>query len=191
MMPSWQAHLLTAGMEVPALLDRESNEPVGIASEGLEEAIGRFYLELEPEHRTWERALEARRKRLREAESVLGPIKEDVQHAAETIRELPGGLRDTVREWRKGLAELGDDHPAGSPVEGVGFDVWAEIKAAIARDSLAPGAQAGFAEGRGVPPGRWSAIDAHWQQQVKWNQSARALYDQRMADAYRESPPST
>ncbi len=190
MMPSWQVHLLTAGMEVPALLDRESNEPVGIASEGLEEAIGRFYLGLEPEHGTWERALAARRKRLRKAERVLGPVKEEVEQAAEAIRELPGGLRDTVRGWRRGLAELGESHPAGSPVEEVGFDAWVEIKAAIARDSVAPGAQAGFAEGRGVPPGRWSAIDAHWQQQVTWNQSARALYDQRMADAQRESPPS-
>ena len=189
MMPSWQVHLLTAGMEVPALLDRESNEPVGIASEGLEEAIGRFYLELEPEHGTWEKALAARRKSLRQAEGVLGPVKEEVEQAAETIRELPGGLRDTVREWKRGLSELGEDHPAGSPVEGVGFDAWVEIKATIARESVAPGAQAGFAEGRGVPPGRWGAVDAHWEQQVKWNQSAAALYDQKMADLSRESPP--
>ena len=127
MLPSHQVHLITAGMDIPALLDPETHMPVGIAQEGLDEAIGRYYLDLEPEHGSWEGALKAKRNAVGKAEGPLGEIRhgiEQLKDAGAAAKALPGGLRNTVKEWKTGLKELGDDHPAGAPVEGVSFEAW-------------------------------------------------------------------
>lgn len=72
--PSHQAHLITSGMEVPVLLDPVTNEPVGVRQDGLDEAIGSYYLGLEPAHGTWEAALQAERKKLRQDTGALGDV---------------------------------------------------------------------------------------------------------------------
>ena len=183
-LPSYQAHLITAGMEIPALLDPETHKPVGVSQEGLDEAIGRYYLGIEPEHGTWEAALEAKRDVLRKTEGPLGDVRhgiDQVKDVGAAAKALPGGLRSAVREWRAGFKELGDDHPAGSPAEGVSFDAWVDVKAGLAREAVPESGAARYAEQHGIPAGRWDAVNSHWEQQVQWNQNARALYDQAMA----------
>ena len=181
MVASHDAHLLTAGMEVPALLDADTREPLGVRADGLDEAIGRYYLTLEPEHGTWEAALAAKRKHLRQDTGLLG----DVRHGLNQVRDagaaaaaLPGGLRGAAKEWKAALAGMGEDaHPAGDPVEGVGFDAWVAVRVALARDGAEHG-EAAVAEAHGIPAGRWEVIDSTWEQRVRWNQNARALYEQ-------------
>jgi hypothetical protein len=173
---SHQAHLVTAGMEVPAVLDPDSRAPLGVQEESLNEAIGRYYLELEPEHGTWEAAIEAKRKELRRATGVLGDVRhglDQLKDAGAAAKALPGGLRAAAREWKAGVAAMGNEgHPAGEPFEGVGFDQWVEIRAAMARGS-APPAELGA---------RWDTVNAHWETQVKWNATARAMYEKAMQE---------
>jgi hypothetical protein len=185
--PSHQAHLITSGMEVPALLDPASNEPVGVEQDGLDEAIGRYYLGLEPEHGTWEAALQAERNKLRQDTGPLGDVRyglDQVKGVAGAARALPGGLRDTAREWKAGLASMGDDgHPAGEPVEGISFEAWVQIKAALSLEPKPPAEESAYAESQGVPAGRWQAVNSTWEQRVHWNQNARALYVEAMERA--------
>lgn len=192
LLPSHHVALITAGMEIPALLDPDTHAPTGVAQEGLDEAIGRYYLGLEPEHGSWEGALEAQRKELGKVEGTLGDIRhgvDQVKDVAAAARALPGGLRNAVKEWKTELKELGNEqHPAGPPVEGVSFDAWVEVRAGLVRDAVPAADEGPYAEKRGIPPGRWDAVNSHWEQQVKWNTSARALYDEAMAEGTRRTP---
>lgn len=187
LLPSKQVHLITAGMEVPALLDAESNQPIGLSKEGLDEAIGRYYLALESEHGNWEQALKAKRKELKREEGILGPVQDhvgDLRDLADAAKAAPGGLRDAARSWKEEVKKLGgESHPAGDPVEGVGFDDWVEIRVGLSRDGISAGEEIAYAERQGVPPGRWQAINATWEQQITWNTTAKSMYEQAMAKA--------
>jgi hypothetical protein len=187
LVPSHQAHLITAGMEIPALLDPETQQPVGVQKEGLDEAIGRHFLGLEPQHGTWEAAFKAKRKELRQDTGVLSDVRhgiDQVRNVKDAAKSLPGGVSDTASEWKAGLAEIGgDDHPAGEPVEGVGFEAWVEVKAGLSRDSVPEDGQRAYAEEHGVPAGRWDVVNSTWEQRVQWNQLASTLYAKAMADA--------
>lgn len=187
MLRSRQVHLITGGMEVPALLDPGNNQPVGISKEGLDEAIGRFYLALEPEHGDWEQALKTKRKALRKAEGPLGPVREhvgDLRDITDAAKAAPGGLRDTARTWKQEVKKLGgESHPAGAPVEGVGFDDWVEIRVGLSREGISAGEEIAYAERQGVPSGRWKAINSIWEQQIAWNMTAKSMYEQAMAEA--------
>ena len=108
LVPSHQAHLITAGMEVPALLDPDTSQPLCVQKDGLDEAIGRHYLGLEPEHGTWEAAFGAsgrscakRRERWREsgsespgtsllARSMTRPCRTP-KRAVSAAKQQPGG----------------------------------------------------------------------------------------------------
>ena len=186
MLPSKQVHLITAGMEVPALLDPASHQPVAISKEGLDEAIGRYYLAVEPEHGDWQRALRAKQEALRQDEGLLGPIKEhigDLRDVADAAKAAPRGLRDAARTWKQELKKLGgESHPAGEPIEGVGFDDWVRISVGLSREQVPVSETIAYAEREGVPPGRWEAINATWEQQVVWNTTARSMYEKAMAE---------
>jgi hypothetical protein len=68
-------------------------------------------------------------------------------------------------------------------VERVGFEAWVEVKAALSRESVPEAQQSAYAESRGVPPGRWEAVNSTWEQRVKWNQLARGRYEKATEDA--------
>jgi len=176
LVPSHQAHLITAGMEVPAMLDPGSQAPTGVVVDSVDEAIGRYYLRLEPEHGTWEAAIQAKRDELRRTTGVLGEVRhglDQLKDARAAAKALPGGLRSAARDWKAGISATGNEgHPAGEPFEGVGFDAWAEIRAAMARGRVSPADL----------PARWDAVNAHWEVQVKWNATARAMYEKAMRE---------
>jgi hypothetical protein len=189
-LPSHQVHLITAGMEIPALLGPETHKPVGVTQEGLDEAIGRYYLGLEPEHRSWEAALAAKRDALRKTEGPLGDVRygiDELKDAVAAATALPGGLRDTFRQWKTALKELGYDHPrrrarGRRQLRGLGRG---EGRPDPRRDT--GGNEGSYAEERGVPAGRGDAVNSTWEQRVKWNQTARALYQKAMAEGTRRS----
>ncbi len=185
-LPSKQVHLITAGMEVPAVLDPASHRPVAISEEGLDEAIGRYYLALEPEHGDWQHALRAKQESLRQDQGLLGPIREhvgDLRDVAGAAKAAPRGLRDAARTWKQELTKLGgESHPAGDPVEGVGFDDWVRIRVGLSREQVPASETVAYAEREGVPSGRWEGINATWEQQIRWNTTARSMYDKAMTD---------
>jgi hypothetical protein len=87
----------------------------------------------------------------------------------------PGGLvrlgTSTLREWKKELggvvADLKSRRPAGDrpagTVEGVDYETWIQVKALLARDGeVHPRHVDLFTHFRGIPWGRWAAIDASW-----------------------------
>jgi hypothetical protein len=184
LVPSHHAHLITAGMEVPALLDPDSQAPVGVQDEPMDEASGRYYLRLEPEHGTWEAAVQAKRKELKQTTGVLGDVRhglDQLKDAGAAAKALPGGLRAAAKEWKTGIASMGNEgHPAGEPFEGVGFDEWVQARVAMACGAAPPAELAT----------RWHAVNAHWETQVKWNTNARAMYEQAMRDGTAQ-PPQT
>lgn len=186
LLPSYVAHLVTAGMELPVLLDEETGEPVGLMKEGLDEAMGTYFLGLEPEHGTWGAALAAKQKALKEDTGFLGDIRHGIgqlKDSAAAAKALPKGLKDTTSEWKSELSKLGgESHPAGEPIDGVGFDDWVRLRKTIADRSIDASGEEAFAESEGVAAGKWPSIEAGWRQQIQWNQAARALYDQAMGN---------
>ena len=90
-------------------------------------------------------------------------------------------IKDEVGDVVKDIKGIGD---SGAPplevgarpddsVEGVDYRTWVTITAGLQRDEVIPAAVDGYAAFRGVPAGRWPAVDAAWQQ--------RAVTDPRVA----------
>jgi hypothetical protein len=53
--------------------------------------------------------------------------------------------------------------PEVTPIEGVSLETWAAVETGIARDRVAPADYDAYAQGHGVPAGRWAAVGAAWQ----------------------------
>ena len=53
--------------------------------------------------------------------------------------------------------------PEVAPIEGVTLETWAMVEAGIGRDRVAPADHDTYAQGYGVPAGRWAAVGAAWQ----------------------------
>jgi len=69
---------------------------------------------------------------------------DQLKDARAAARALPGGLRAAARDWKAGIAAMGNEgRPAGEPVEGIGFDEWVEIRVAMAGGSAPPADLAG------------------------------------------------
>ena len=99
---NYQAELITHGMHIPVLLDPATGEPKGLMQDHLDEAIGRYYQQQEPAaYATWEEALETRKRAFTRGLFSPLPAVGDVRGA---VKDLPGGLRSTFREWRKAAA---------------------------------------------------------------------------------------
>lgn len=87
-----------------------------------------------------------------------------------------------VREWREAIGDVVGDlrgttpprplgHPrpedAGhGPVEGVAYRTWVTVLAGLEKDRVHPLHLDAYAVHRGVPPGRWPAVDAAWAQRA-------------------------
>lgn len=65
------------------------------------------------------------------------------------------------------------DHP---PVEGVGFDKWVEVSAALVKNRIAPQAAGAFAESMGVPSGQWQTVDSTWNDRIRSDWKLGAKY---------------
>jgi hypothetical protein len=99
-----QSALITHGMHVPVLIDPRTREPRALMAEHLDEAIGRYFQQLEPgRHATWQEALDARKRDFRRDQFVPSLGLGDVRGA---VQDLPGGLRSFFRELRKIPGEL-------------------------------------------------------------------------------------
>lgn len=66
-----------------------------------------------------------------------------------------------------------------TPVEGVTMETWVAVQAGLIRDRVAPEGYEAYAAARGVPAGRWGAVDQAW--------NARCMSDWRLGAAYGEA----
>lgn len=97
--------------------------------------------------------------------------------------------RNLGTDWKDGISELVTDvrSPAGpppaevgerptdeshAPIEAVGYRTWVTVRAGLVRDAVHPSHVELYATHRGVPPTRWTGIDAAW--------GARAAADPRV-----------
>lgn len=107
----------------------------------------------------------------RHDQATLGPARSALRlpgMAARLLRSVPGGVRELVGDIRS-IGDAGtppdgerpddDSHP---PVEGVGYRTWVVTSALLERDEVHPAHREQFTAHRGVPPGRWDAVDAAW-----------------------------
>jgi hypothetical protein len=56
--------------------------------------------------------------------------------------------------------------PEVAPIEGVSLETWAAVEVGIGRDRVAPADHDAYAQGYGVPAGRWAAVGAAWQSRM-------------------------
>ncbi len=87
--------------------------------------------------------------------------------AAKDILSLPKEWFGAIRTLR-GPPKMSDGgippgDPVLEPVEGVTFDVWISVSAAMIRLDVPPVSRDEFAQRWGVPPGRWEAVSSVWQ----------------------------
>src|SRR5687767_9991789 len=76
----YQADLITSGMEIPVRCDPDTGEPKGLDQEGLDEAIGRYYHQLQPtDYATWEEALADKIKIHKQSGQIIAPIRWELE----------------------------------------------------------------------------------------------------------------
>ena len=78
-----------------------------------------------------------------------------------------------------------------SPIEGVTFDLWVATQAAIAQHAVAPAEYDAFTSARGIPTGRWAAINAAWQQRIQTDWKLGAKFGAAYQAAMLGQPPGT
>ena len=113
---------------------------------------------------------------LRTPRAVLGAPRSAVHFARGLGREWRDGISDLATDLRSTAPgpEAGErpDGASHEPIEGVDYRLWVTVRAGLVRDTVHPSHVELYTTHRGVPPGRWAAIDAAW--------SARAAADPRV-----------
>jgi hypothetical protein len=94
------------------------------------------------------------------AKGLLRRIKEEV---GDVVGEIKAIGEPSTPPVQAGSRPSDADSP---PIEGVGYRTWVEVTAGLARDAVHPGNVDAYAAFRGVPAGRWTAVDAAWQQRA-------------------------
>ncbi len=96
--------------------------------------------------------------------------------------------RSMGTDWKGALGELRTSHPGPEgggqpddashpPIEGVSYDTWVEVRGGLRKDTVHPIHVELYATHRGVPPGRWEAVDAAWRQRAAADPRLKAWAD--------------
>jgi hypothetical protein len=93
------------------------------------------------------------------AKGLLRKIKDEVGDVVGEIK----AIGDPGTPPQEGPRPSDADHP---PIEGVGYRRWVEVTAGLQRDEVHPSHLEAYTTFRGVPAGRWPAVDAAWQQRA-------------------------
>ena len=72
-------------------------------------------------------------------------------------------------------APLTATEPDVAPIDGVNLETWAAVEVGIGRDRVAPADHDAYAQGYGVPAGRWAAVGAAWNARMRadWRVGAK------------------
>jgi hypothetical protein len=134
---------------------------------GLDEAA------LEVELAGFEEELKAARNEAGSLRREFGvPDRAELRSLRELPRELlklPGALRRSLGDSGPADGGLPEGHPALAPIEGVSFDTWVEVQAAVVREKAKRGDIDALAQRHGVPAGRWGAIERAWRDRLPGN----------------------
>ncbi len=121
-----------------------------------------------------------RRNRPRTDDTNWGP-RDDVRWYWDQVKAAPGAAaelfraprtiakeaREMVREMRSDDAPIADDDPVLRPVDGVDFDTWVEISAAILHRRIGaddPAGRDAVGQEHGIDPGAWARASEGWEQ---------------------------
>lgn len=98
----------------------------------------------------------------------------NMRATVDTAREMQANAEAMVAEANQPV-DLND--PVWAPIEGIDLDRYAQITAALARQSLAGVEQVeAWVESQGVHPGTWSAVNQGWTQRMAGNMQVRNRY---------------
>lgn len=102
------------------------------------------------------------------------------------IGDMVNDMKGNVPPRPVGIPRPGEpNHP---PVEGVDYRTWVIVKAGLVRDSVHPAHVDAYAEHRGVPKGRWTAVDAAWSQRAEQDPNVQVWS---AYDVHRMTPTGT
>ena len=171
-LPGFVWWLLEEGQEIAVRVDPVTGAVIG---------YDRSALEAEFTPRIGE--LKEARKRETSMRYVFGVEKDqvaDLPVAAQDLRNLPRQFRDALADRPPVGGGLGADDPLFAPIQGVGFDTWVAVQAAVVRERVAPRDHDSLAQRHGVPARCWPAVQSGWQARMKGNPGLA----QRFGEAY-------
>ena len=73
--------------------------------------------------------------------------------------------------------------PGLDPIEGVSLETWAAVEIGVGRDRVPPAGYDAYAQGHGVPAGRWAAVDAAWKARMTTDWRVGAAMGEALAAA--------
>ncbi len=174
-LPQWVTWLMAEGDEIPVRVDPASGSVI---------AFDRGALKTEYQPRKGE--LKQDQKRRSSFRFLVGVEKGDVadlRDAASDLGNLPGQMKEALNELPAAGGGLRDDDPALAPIEGVGFETWVAVQAAVVRERVAPRDHDALAQRHGVPLGRWTDVQAAWMARMNGNPGLA----QRFGEAYQSA----
>lgn len=175
LLPGFVWWLLEEGQEIAVRVDPATRAVLG---------YDRSALEAEFAPRIGE--LKQARKRETSMRYVLGVEKEqmaDLPAAAQDLRKLPRQFMDALAERPPLGGGLAGDDPLLAPIQGVAFDTWVAVQAAVVRERVPMRDHDALAQRHGVPAGCWPAVQSAWQARMKGNPGLA----QRFGEAYQSA----
>jgi hypothetical protein len=182
--PAWCAQLLMnvnggrldsikvpSALDTPVWVDPTDGKIVDVIHEGIEQELAPYY---DIAVSLW-----------KADQSHLAPLRavaETPKMAKRFFGAIPAGIQDLVNDVKNiggdtnpvpvGIARPDDStHP---PIEGVGYQTWITVRSLLVRDDVHPLQLETFTTWRGVPGGRWAAIDAAWEQRSQQDPAVAA-----------------
>ena len=182
--PNWCATLLfwsrreriDTGERMPGPLD----VPVWVDETGAVVEVAREQLaqELEPWRDAGVRIWKQDHALLAPVRTAAGAPKGVLRFAGSLVKEWKGAISEAVADLRTARpAGVRPDDASHPPVEGVGYELWIQIRALLVRDEVHPQHVDHFTHFRGVPWGRWAAVDAAWLARVAADPPLKAWAD--------------
>jgi hypothetical protein len=171
-LPNWMAIVLShAGKErlfddnhipgpidVPVWVDPASGQVLSIDGPALEQQILQFR---ELAERIW-----------RDEDGFMRTPRAIVQapksafHFAKGLKKAWGGVVDDIKDIKNTGAPPPGARPATEPIEGVDYRAWVIVKGGLTSDEVHVSHVDLYAGYRGVPAGRWPAVDQQWSARV-------------------------
>jgi hypothetical protein len=104
-------------------------------------------------------------------------IKETMDNAA-AMTEQAGQMQQNAYAAHTAAVQPVDlNDPMWAPIDGITLDKYAQITAAMARQSLGPPEQAqAWLEAQGVQPGTWGNVQTGWVNRMSTNEAVRTRY---------------
>lgn len=162
--PEGQMSEFPGPTDIPVWVEAATGEIIEVDTDTLAE-------ELQPQ-------FDAAKRTWKDEDAPLAPVRGVVQ----APKRAKGFLRSLTREWTSAVTDMvedmraesspppvgarptEDDHP---PIEGVDYRTWVTVKAGLERERVYPVHVDLYAGYRGVPSGRWAAVDAAWSRRAE------------------------